>query len=70
MIIHTDHLKDKVEFFEAKSIEELEKKVTEKIEDNQAIMLEVHHVSHQVNVDPSTGLKHYSAVVHFKAKNS
>lgn len=67
MIIHTDHIKDKVEFFEAKTIDELEKSIAKKIEDNKAILLEVHHVSHQVNFDPKSGQKLYSAVIHFKS---
>ncbi|MCD8511678.1 MAG: YrzA family protein [Bacillus sp. (in: Bacteria)] len=59
--------KDKVEFFEAGDLGTLEKQIAKKIEDNQAIMLGVHHVSHEVTVDPKTGRRSYSAVVHFKA---
>lgn len=68
MFIQTNPLKDKVEFFEAGSIEPLEKQITEKIEDNQAIMLGVHHVQHNTAFDPKTGQRLYTAVVHFKAE--
>ncbi|WP_026689131.1 DUF2536 family protein [Alteribacter aurantiacus] len=66
MFLHTETFKDKVEFFEAGSLTELEKQVQKKIEDNQAIMLNVHHVSHQVSIHPK-GYLMYTAVVHFKA---
>jgi Protein of unknown function (DUF2536) len=45
----------------------LEKQINEKIEQNKAILLEVHRVSHQMFVDEK-GRKYYSAVVHFKTK--
>ncbi|HZG73402.1 MAG TPA: YrzA family protein [Chondromyces sp.] len=62
-----DLIEDKIEFFEANDLASLEKKIDEKIEQNKAIMLSVHSVSHQMQFDPD-GRKHYSAVVHFKAK--
>ncbi|WP_070120761.1 DUF2536 family protein [Bacillus marinisedimentorum] len=62
-------LSDKVEFFEAPSISALEKAVNEKIEDNKAILLEVHSVSHHVSFHPEIGRPIYSAAVHFKSKN-
>ncbi|MCR6106232.1 DUF2536 family protein [Salipaludibacillus agaradhaerens] len=65
MIFQPDSLKDKVEFFESGSLIELEKHITKKIEENQALMLEVHHVSHNVTFTP-TGKKFYTAVIHFK----
>ncbi|MFC3883015.1 YrzA family protein [Bacillus songklensis] len=61
-------LEDKVEFFEANDLTTLEKQINEKIEQNKAIMLEVHHVSHQMSIDYEHGRKYYSAVVHFKLK--
>ncbi|WP_100331651.1 DUF2536 family protein [Bacillus xiapuensis] len=67
MQIHLDYIEDKIEFFEAKDLASLEKKISDKIEQNQAIMLNVHSVSHQMQID-GEGRKHYSAVVHFKAK--
>ncbi|TYR82328.1 DUF2536 family protein [Priestia megaterium] len=63
-----DMIEDKVEFFESHDLALLEKQVNEKIEQNKAILLEVHHVSHQMSVDYEHGKKLYSAVVHFKLK--
>lgn len=62
-----DLIHDKVEFFEAADVKTLEKKINEQIEQNKALMLEVHHVSHQMHVTEN-GQRFYSAVVHFKAK--
>ncbi|MBB5324854.1 hypothetical protein HNQ34_001952 [Anoxybacillus tepidamans] len=62
-----DLIQDKVEFFEAADLKTLEKKINEQIEQNKALMLEVHHVSHQMHVTEN-GQRFYSAVVHFKAK--
>ncbi len=60
-----DFLKDKIEFFEASSLKELEQKIQKQIEHNQAILLTVHSVSHQTTVIDDRIL--YTAVVHFKA---
>lgn len=60
-------IEDKIEFFEGQNIKELEKKINEKVEQNKAIMLQVHSVSHQMHVDEN-GRSYYSAVVHFKLK--
>ncbi|GLF89855.1 hypothetical protein Saga11_11140 [Bacillus safensis] len=60
-----DFLKDKIEFFEAASLKELEQKIQKQIEHNQAILLAVHSVSHQTTVIDDRIL--YTAVVHFKA---
>ncbi|MFE0390802.1 YrzA family protein [Bacillus licheniformis] len=62
-----DLIKDKIEFFEALSLEELEKKISQQIENNQAILLRVHSVSHHTAV--IDGRIHYSAVVDFKAES-
>ncbi|MCV9884939.1 MULTISPECIES: YrzA family protein [Metabacillus] len=67
MDFQLDLLKDKVEFFEATSIKDLEKKINDQIVHNQAILLHVHSVSHQMFVTED-GKRIYSAVVHFKAK--
>ncbi|KKI88531.1 hypothetical protein WQ54_30505 [Bacillus sp. SA1-12] len=67
MSFQLDLIKDKIEFFEAPSIKELEKKITEQITHNQAILLTVHSVSHQMHVTEE-GNRFYSAVVHFKAQ--
>ncbi|WP_242222807.1 YrzA family protein [Bacillus cereus group sp. BfR-BA-01380] len=61
-------MEDKVEFFEAASLALLEKKINEQIDNNKALMLEVHHVSHQMMMDPESKRPYYSAVVHFKLK--
>jgi Protein of unknown function (DUF2536) len=60
-------IQDKIEFFEAESLKTLEQKIQAQIEINQAIMLQVHSVSHQMYVSEE-GRRFYSAVVHFKLK--
>ncbi|WP_409299171.1 DUF2536 family protein [Peribacillus sp. SCS-26] len=60
-------MEDKIEFFEALSIKELEEKIQSQIEVNKAILLQVHSVSHQMHVSEE-GRRFYSAAVHFKAK--
>jgi hypothetical protein len=66
MNFQLDIIKDKIEIFEATTINELEKKINEQIVHNQAILLSVHSVSHQMYVSEE-GKRFYSAVVHFKA---
>ncbi|AUZ27251.1 MULTISPECIES: YrzA family protein [Bacillus] len=66
MNFQLDLIKDKVEFFEAGSLQELEKKINTQIENNKAIMLRVKSVSHQTAV--ADGRILYSAVVHFAAE--
>lgn len=68
MDFQLDFLKDKIEFFEATSLKELEQKIQKQIEHNQAILLTVHSVSHQTTVIDDQIL--YTAVVHFKANVS
>ncbi|KQL20610.1 YrzA family protein [Cytobacillus solani] len=67
MNFQLDLIEDKIEFYEAYDLKTLEKNIQMQIENNKAILLSVHHVSHQMSVDEN-GRKHYSAVVHFKAK--
>ncbi|WP_210366934.1 DUF2536 family protein [Bacillus sp. REN3] len=67
MELHFDLIEDKIEFFEATDLKSLEKKISQQIEINKAIMLSVHHVSHQMHIDEK-GRLFYSAMVHFKAK--
>lgn len=62
-----DLMEDKVEFFDATDLKVLEKKIEGKFEENKAILLEVHSVSHQMYVTEK-GQTFYSAVVHFKRK--
>ncbi|WP_409293394.1 DUF2536 family protein [Peribacillus sp. SCS-37] len=59
-------MEDKIEFFEALSIKEMEEKIQSQIEVNKAILLQVHSVS-QMHVSEE-GRRFYSAAVHFKAK--
>lgn len=63
-----ERIEDKIEFFEAVDLKRLEKLIDEQIENNKALMLHVHSVSHQVTLDPTTGKRLYSAAVHFKAR--
>ncbi|RXT04172.1 YrzA family protein [Ammoniphilus sp. CFH 90114] len=63
-----ERIEDKVEFFEAMDLKRLEKIIDEQIENNKALMLQVHAVQHQVTLDAATGKRLYTAVVHFKAK--
>lgn len=62
-----DLIEDKIEFFEAYDLKTLEKNIQVQIDNNKAILLSVHHVSHQVSLDEK-GRRYFSAVVHFKAK--
>ena len=70
MPFQLDILEDKIEVFEATDIQTLEKQINEKIEQNKAILLHVHNVSHQMSIDYEHGRKYYSAVVHFKLKST
>ncbi|PLT30907.1 DUF2536 family protein [Peribacillus deserti] len=67
MNFHLDLIEDKIEFFEAENIKDLEQKIQAQIEINKSILLEVSSVSHQMHVSEE-GRRFYSAVVHFKAK--
>ncbi len=61
-----DLIKDKIEFFDAGSLQELENKIQKQIDNNQALMLRVHSVSHQAVFTPE-GRPYYTASVHFKS---
>lgn len=67
MNFHFDLIEDKVEFFEATNLKTLQKKIETQIEENKAIMLGVHSVSHQMHVNEN-GQTYFTAVVHFKKK--
>ncbi|MGM9923694.1 MAG: DUF2536 family protein [Bacillus sp. (in: firmicutes)] len=69
MNISFDLIEDKVEFFEATTLQDLEKKIQAQIDINKTILLTVHSVSHQLHVSED-GRKLYSAVVHFKNKKA
>ncbi|WP_336772732.1 YrzA family protein [Paenibacillus sp. MMO-58] len=68
MEFRLDLIDDKVEFFEASDLRTLELKIEQQIENNKALLLQVHHVQHQSAFNAITGKMLYSAVVHFKAK--
>ncbi|MCM3114920.1 YrzA family protein [Neobacillus sp. MER 74] len=60
-------IEDKVEFFEANNLKTLQKKIESQIDENRAILLSVHSVSHQMHVNEN-GQTYFTAVVHFKKK--
>jgi hypothetical protein len=60
-------IEDKIEFFEANNLQTLQKKIESQIDENRAILLSVHSVSHQMHVNEN-GQMYFSAVVHFKKK--
>ncbi|MFJ7727034.1 DUF2536 family protein [Neobacillus sp. NPDC097160] len=62
-----DLIEDKVEFFEANNLKTLQKKIESQIDENRAILLGVHSVSHQMHVNEN-GQTYFTAVVHFKKK--
>ncbi|MFF2447648.1 DUF2536 family protein [Neobacillus sp. NPDC058068] len=62
-----DLFEDKVEFFEANNLKTLQKKIEAQIDENRAILLGVHSVSHQMHVNEN-GQTYFTAVVHFKKK--
>ncbi|MEH7300266.1 DUF2536 family protein [Neobacillus drentensis] len=62
-----DLIEDKVEFFEATNLKVLQKKIESQIDENRAIMLGVHSVSHQMHMNEN-GQTYFTAVVHFKKK--
>jgi hypothetical protein len=67
MNIEFDLIEDKIEFFEATNLKNLEKKIAAQIDINKAILLAVNSVSHQMYVNEN-GQTYFSAVVHFKRK--
>ncbi|GLX68220.1 YrzA family protein [Paenibacillus glycanilyticus] len=68
MEFRLDLIEDKVEFFEASDLRTLELKIEQQIENNKALLLQVHQVQHHAAFNTITGKMLYSAVVHFKAK--
>jgi len=67
MNFHFDLIEDKVEFFEANNLKELQKKIESQIDENRTILLGVHSVTHQMHVNEN-GQTYFTAVVHFKKK--
>jgi len=68
MDFRLDRIDNKIEFFQAYDMLMLEHKIDEQIENNKALLLDVHAIQHHVVFDPNAGKMLYSAVVHFKAK--
>ena len=67
MNFQLDFIEDKIEFFEATNIKSLQKQIESQIDENRALMLSVHSVSHQLQVNEN-GQTYFTAVVHFKKK--
>ncbi|MGG1551606.1 MULTISPECIES: YrzA family protein [Paenibacillus] len=65
-----DRMETKIEWFQAYDLRVVERQINEQIENNKALLLDVHAISHQVVFDPNAGKMLYSAVVHFKAKSA
>ncbi|MBD2845065.1 YrzA family protein [Paenibacillus sp. IB182496] len=68
MELSLSRIHDKIELFEAYDMKTLERQIDAQIENNQALMLRVASVSHQVTPVADSGRMLYSAVVHFKAQ--
>jgi hypothetical protein len=62
-----DLIEDKIEFLEENNLKTLQKKIETQIDENRAILLGVHSVSHQMHVNEN-GQTYFTAVVHFKKK--
>jgi hypothetical protein len=62
-----DKMENKIEFFEAYDLKTLERKIAEQIDNNKALLLGVHSISHNIVFNPLHNKMLYSAVVHFKA---
>jgi hypothetical protein len=63
-----DKIETKIELFEAYDMKTLERKLEDQINNNKALLLEVHSVQHQVTFDPNLNRMLYTALVHFKAR--
>ncbi|WP_195574426.1 DUF2536 family protein [Paenibacillus sp. 1001270B_150601_E10] len=63
-----ENMETKIELYEAYDLKTLERKIEEQIEINKALLLDVHHIQHQVTFDPNRNKMLYTAVVHFKGK--
>ncbi|MFD0713011.1 DUF2536 family protein [Paenibacillus sp. GCM10027626] len=63
-----DKIETKVEFFEAYSLKALEEQIDRQIQNNKALLLDVHAIQHQSMFDPQREKMLYTAVVHFKLK--
>lgn len=63
-------MEHKVEFFEAYTLLDLEKKIETQIENNKALLLEPVHINHQTLYHPGLEKVLYTAVVHFKLKKN
>lgn len=63
-------IESKVEFFEASDLRALERQIQEQIDNNKALLLDVHAVEHQATFNPLTNKMHYTASVLFKRKSA
>jgi hypothetical protein len=63
-----DKMESKIEFFEAYDLRTLERKLDEQINNNKALLLEVHSIQHHVTFDPNHNKMLYTALIHFKTK--
>ncbi|MFD0962177.1 DUF2536 family protein [Paenibacillus chungangensis] len=68
MELHLDLLDTKIEFYEAETLKTLEDKIRYAIDNNKALMLDVHAVQYQTAFHHRTEKMHFSAAVHFKLK--
>ena len=68
MNFRLDLMETKIEFFESLSLKGLETAIAEQIDNNKALMLEPHSISHQTTFHPIREKMIYTAVVHFKMK--
>ncbi|TVY11762.1 DUF2536 family protein [Paenibacillus cremeus] len=63
-----DKIETKIECFQEYDFKLLEQKIEEQINNNKALLLDVHAVQHHVTFDPNRNKMLYTAVVHFKLK--
>jgi len=68
MNFRLDLMESKIEFYEAFTLQELEKKITVQIDNNKGLMLEPYSVSHQATFHPLHEKMLYTAVVHYRLK--
>jgi hypothetical protein len=63
-----DSIQTKIELFQEYDLKTLEKKIEDQIQNNKALMLDVHAIQHNVVFDPNVNKMLYTAAVHFKGK--
>lgn len=70
MEFRLDLLETKIEFYEAFTLQELEAKIAQQIDNNKALMLEPAAVQHQAVFHPLHEKLLYTACVHYKLRSS